>query len=142
MRRNRRASRAERNAIAVLFAARVAGRLEDFPGIRPAGGYESTYCTRYMFDLLTPIGVLHIAAGDWIATCFDEPKLAKAWTARNSCEDSNPFSGKWNWHYDIEDMRDPQCTDRFFAELQMLMQHKPEQEHGQSIETAAALRHV
>jgi len=60
-------------------------------GARPGSFYD--------FELGTPAGLLHVSVHDtWVATRFDDVAAGTKFT--ESCgRSSNPYSGKWNFHY-------------------------------------------
>jgi len=53
----------------------------------------------YQYQLDTPAGLLHLSVHEnWLATRFDDVDRGRAFTV--SCgRSSNPYSGKWNFHY-------------------------------------------
>ena len=55
--------------------------------------------TFYDYALDTPAGLLHISVHEgWVATRFEDVDQGLAFT--ESCgRSSNPYSGKWNFHY-------------------------------------------
>lgn len=55
--------------------------------------------TFYDYALDTPAGLLHVSVHEgWVATRFDDVALGTKFT--QSCgRSSNPYSGKWNFHY-------------------------------------------
>jgi hypothetical protein len=53
----------------------------------------------YDYELETPAGLLHLTVyDDWLATRFDDVGRGSAFTRTCGCS-SNPFSGKWNFHF-------------------------------------------
>ena len=55
--------------------------------------------TFYDYALDTPAGLLHVTVYEhWLACRFDDVDQGRAFT--ESCgRSSNPYSGKWNFHY-------------------------------------------
>jgi hypothetical protein len=68
----------------------------------------------YKQELDTPAGLLHVSVyGDWIACRFDDVDLGKRFT--HVCAPAcNPYSGKWNFIYEILGPFDP---DRALADF-------------------------
>ena len=65
---------------------------------------------RYDWELDTVVGTLRVTPYDnWIACCFDDVEAAKQ---RVRFGTLNPWSGKWNWHFERPDANDV----NFFAE--------------------------
>jgi len=53
----------------------------------------------YDHELDTPAGLLHLSVhDDWLATRFEDVRRGTAFTKTCGCP-SNPFSGKWNFHF-------------------------------------------
>lgn len=96
------------------FKAEVAKRLTALGATRPDGyGYDYT--------VATAAGNLYVTAyEDWIACRFEEPERAKAISDTRL----NPYSGKWNHHYDLAEFQTRRttklCVDCFFMELASL----------------------
>ena len=90
-----RKTRRQRNAEAKLKAGveRFLFGLGARPPRQPAGLYD--------LELETPVGLLWISVQDgWVATRFDEVARAHRLTRHWSAHRSNPYSGKWNFHFD------------------------------------------
>ena len=73
----------------------------------------------YEYAVATVAGNLYVTVyDDWIACRFEEPERAKA-----AASDArlNPYSGKWNHHYDAAEFKGRRttrhCVDYFFMEL-------------------------
>ena len=85
----------------------------------------------YDLELDTPAGLLHVSVyGNWVATRFDDVALGRAFT--DSCgRPSNPYSGKWNFHYPDSLSPEIVVSDlRFWFDH--LMTWKPEDEPSHS----------
>ena len=72
----------------------------------------------YDYTVATVAGKLYVTVYDnWIACRFEEPERAKAISDTRL----NPYSGKWNHHYDDADFTSRRttqlCVDYFFMEL-------------------------
>ncbi len=72
----------------------------------------------YEYAVATVAGNLYVTVyDDWIACRFEEPARAKAISDTRL----NPYSGKWNHHYDPDEFKDRRttrhCVDYFFIEL-------------------------
>jgi len=92
------------------FKAEINRRLAALGAIRNQGGYE--------YAVATVAGSLYVTVyDDWIACRFEEPERAKAISDTRL----NPYSGKWNHHYDDADFKSRRttqhCVDYFFLEL-------------------------
>jgi hypothetical protein len=94
-------------------------------------GAVATDSESYNLLLTTPIGPLHIHVMDdgWIATRFEDVVAGRRFTFTNCGHgyDSNPFSGKWNFHYpeDPKVLSDPTTPDLFFRYIATLLTYKP-----------------
>lgn len=84
------------------IAAALVEYLAGVPWCRPAGGTPlGVFGCTYTFEIATCAGPLAVSAHDgWIACRFHDVERAKAnpWIAREGR--LNPFSGKWNHHWD------------------------------------------
>lgn len=79
----------------------------------------------YPYILQTPIGVLNVDIWDNSVMCrFDDEKQATRFTAGAS----NPYSGKWNFHFDDTESALQFGAQRFAWELERLMAYVPHQE--------------
>ena len=92
------------------FKAEMGRRLADLGATRNQGGYE--------YAVATVAGNLYVTVyDDWIACRFEEPERAKAISDTRL----NPYSGKWNHHYDDAEFKSrratQRCVDYFFIEL-------------------------
>ena len=93
------------------FKAEIGRRLEALGATRNRDrGYDYT--------LTTVAGNLYVTVyDDWIACRFEEPERAKAISDTRL----NPYSGKWNHHYDDAEFKSrrttQRCVDYFFLEL-------------------------
>jgi hypothetical protein len=92
------------------FKAEITRRLAALGATRNQGGYE--------YAVATVAGNLYVTAyDDWIACRFKEPERAKAIGDTRL----NPYSGKWNHHYDPDEFKSRRttrhCVDYFFIEL-------------------------
>jgi hypothetical protein len=89
-------------------------------GARPGSFYD--------YELDTPAGLLHLSVHDgWLATRFDDVAMGTKFT--ESCgRPSNPFSGKWNFHY-----AESYAVEAILAELfywfRLLMRWEPDPRH-------------
>jgi len=93
------------------FKAEVTRRLTALGAARTPNGM-------YDYAVATVAGTLHVTVYDnWIACRFEEPERAKAVSDTRR----NPYSGKWNHHYDNADFKSERmthvCVDYFFLEL-------------------------
>ena len=93
------------------FKAEIGRRLEALGATRNRDcGYE--------YAVATVAGSLYVTVyDDWIACRFEEPERAKAIGDTRL----NPYSGKWNHHYDAAEFKSRRttrhCVDYFFIEL-------------------------
>jgi hypothetical protein len=81
----------------------------------------------YDYAVATVAGKLYITIyEDWIACRFEEPERAKATGDMRL----NPYSGKWNHHYDDAEFKSRRttrhCVDYFFMELDRYLPDLPE----------------
>ena len=93
------------------FKAEIGRRLEAL------GAIGSRDCG-YDYAVATVAGNLYVTVyDDWIACRFEEPERAKAISDTRL----NPYSGKWNHHYDDAEFKGRRttrlCVDYFFMEL-------------------------
>ncbi len=105
------ATRIGRQVHKAWFKAEVAKRLIALGATRNSDGW-------YDFTVATVAGTLRVTVYDnWIACRFEEPERAKAISDTRL----NPYSGKWNHHYDLAEFRARRttqlCVDYFFMEL-------------------------
>ena len=96
------------------FMAEVGRRLQSL-GASPNRASDSAY----QYTLATVAGNLHVTVyDDWIACRFEEPERTKAAVSDTRL---NPYSGKWNHHYDPDEFKGRRttrhCVDYFFIEL-------------------------
>jgi hypothetical protein len=79
------------------------------------------------FTLATPIGQLSIHIYDcWIACRFEDVCAATVFTKGVS----NPYSGKWNWHYynDAVTLNNGLVIGDFVHAIERLLAYKPTEE--------------
>ena len=96
------------------FKAEIGRRLEAVGATR---NRDCDYAHEYA--VATVAGNLHVTVyDDWIACRFEEPERAKAAMSDTRL---NPYSGKWNHHYDAAEFKGRRttrhCVDYFFIEL-------------------------
>ena len=104
------------------FKAEIGRRLEAVGATR---NRDCDYAHEYA--VATVAGNLYVTIyDDWIACRFDEPERAKAAVSDPRL---NPYSGKWNHHYDPAEFKGRRttrhCVDYFFIELDRYL---PEEE--------------
>lgn len=102
-------------AARAAFKQRVASFLQELGAVEHDGLYE--------FKLLTPIGEMGISLWDSAIMCrFWDVEQAKEFTRRFTSQACNPYSGKWNWHFDDDANTlngDCEASFRFYMERVM-----------------------
>ena len=104
------------------FKAEIGRRLE---GLGATKNRDCDHACEYA--VATVAGKLYVTIyEDWIACRFEEPERA------NATGDTrlNPYSGKWNHHYDDAEFKSRRttrhCVDYFFMELDRYLPDLPE----------------
>jgi hypothetical protein len=64
-------------------------------------------------EAMTDAGRIEITVYDWVHMCFDLPKVAAG-----KVGDSNPHSGKWNFHTDSHGIDNPDWQNGFISDLE------------------------
>ena len=104
-----------------LLAARAAfkTRVCDFLKTVGASSNDGTY----EWKLNTPIGELGVSLWDAAIMCrFADVEQGKAFTRQFAAQSSNPYSGKWNWHFeDDADTLNGNCEAQFVKYVKLLM---------------------
>ena len=104
-----------------LLAARAAfkTRVSDF--LKAVGADESD--GSYEWKLDTPIGELSVSLWDNAIMCrFADVEQGTAFTRQFSAQSSNPYSGKWNWHFeDAADTLNGNCEAQFVRYVKLLL---------------------
>lgn len=104
-----------------LLAARAAFkvRVNDFLKGMGASQNDGTY----EWMVATPIGDLSVGVWDSAIMCrFADVEKGKAFTRQFPAQQSNPFSGKWNWHFeDDADTLNGNCEAQFVRYVKLLM---------------------
>ena len=104
-----------------LLAARATfkTRVGDF--LKSVGADETERL--YEWKLATPIGELNVSLWDNAIMCrFIEVEKATAFTRRFTSQSCNPYSGKWNWHFDDDaDTLNGNCEAQFVRYVKLLM---------------------
>ena len=104
-----------------LLAARAAfkQRVSDF--LTKLGASESDGLSRWKLD--TPLGELDISIWDSAIMCrFTDVERGSNFTRQFTSQSSNPFSGKWNWHFtDDPDTLNGNCEAQFVRYVTLLM---------------------
>ncbi len=104
-----------------LLAARAAfkTRVCEFLNTVGASQNEGTY----EWKLATPIGDLSVGVWDSAIMCrFADVEQGKAFTRQFAAQSSNPYSGKWNWHFeDDADTLNGNCEAQFVRYVKPLM---------------------
>ena len=121
MARHPRITKAEQ-ANRELFKAEIGRRLE---GLGATRNRDCDHACEYA--VATVAGNLYVTVyDDWIACRFEEPERAKAISDTRL----NPYSGKWNHHYDDAEFKSRRttrhCVDYFFMELDRYLPDPPE----------------
>lgn len=77
----------------------------------------------YEWKLNTPIGELSVGLWDNAIVCrFAEVEKATAFTRQLTAQPCNPYSGKWNWHFeDDADTLNGDCEAQFVRYVTLLM---------------------
>jgi len=78
---------------------------------------------QYAWMLSTPIGELAISVWDAAIMCrFADVEKATAFTGQFTSQSCNPYSGKWNWHFDDDaDTLNGDCETPFVRYVTLLM---------------------
>ena len=104
-----------------LLAARAAfkARVSDF--LKGVGASQND--GTYEWNLATPIGDLYVSLWDSAIMCrFADVEQGKAFTRQFSAPSSNPYSGKWNWHFeDAADTLNGNCEAQFVRYVKLLL---------------------
>jgi len=98
----------------------------------------------YDYTLNTPLGPLAITVYDtWIATCFVAAKTAHAFTRQFWPNDSNRFSGKWNFHFghDVTSLDPEHCICHFGFFLGKLICYEPSDDERAAVEAEVSAFH-
>ncbi len=107
-----------------LLAARAAfkNRVSNF--VKAIGAVECDGTYRFKVD--TPIGLMQISLWDSAIMCrFDDVEQATPYTRRHTSQSCNPYSGKWNWHFDDNaDTLNSQCERGFVRYVTKLMSER------------------
>lgn len=83
----------------LLIRARANFRERVISLLKALGGIEDNRF--YQFTLNTPIGEMGLSVWDTAIMCrFEDVEKATEFTNRHTSQGCNPFSGKWNWHFD------------------------------------------
>ena len=77
----------------------------------------------YRFKLPTPIGEMGVSLWESAIMCrFEDVPKATEFTRHHTSQSCNPYSGKWNWHYDDDpDTLNSQCESDFVRYLTKLL---------------------
>ena len=104
-----------------LLAARAAfkARVTEFLKCVGASQNDGTY----EWKVATPIGDLSVSVWDSAIMCrFADVQQGKAFTRQFAAQSSNPYSGKWNWHFeDDADTLNGNCEAQFVRYVKLLM---------------------
>jgi len=97
------------------FKQRVCGFLKSVGASPSDGAYE--------WKLNTPIGELGVSLWDNAIMCrFADVEQGSAFTRQFTAQSCNPYSGKWNWHFeDDADTLNGNCELQFVRYVILLM---------------------
>jgi len=107
-------------AAQLRFQQRVVDALQSLGAVRTHERY-------LQYRLTTPAGLLNISIYEnWIATCFDNVLLGANFSNAYG-KPCNPYSGKWNWHYNdaAKTLVSPHIIDDFLAAITALQAYTP-----------------
>ena len=104
-----------------LLAARVAFKQRVTEFLKAVGAAENDGL--YEWRLNTPVGELDISLWDNAIMCrFADVERATEFTRQFTSQSCNPFSGKWNWHFDdCADTLNGDCESHFMRYATLLM---------------------
>ncbi len=104
-----------------LLAARAAFKTRVWDFLKGMGASQND--GSYEWKLATPIGDLSVGVWDSAIMCrFADVEQGKAFTRQFAAQSSNPYSGKWNWHFeDDADPLDGNCEAQFVRYVKLLM---------------------
>lgn len=104
-----------------LLAARATFKTRVGNFLKSVGADETDRL--YEWKLATPIGELNVSLWDNAIMCrFIEVEQATAFTRRFTSQSCNPYSGKWNWHFeDDPDTLNGNCEAQFLKYVTLLM---------------------
>lgn len=104
-----------------LMAARAAFKTRVCDFLKSVGADESD--GSYGWKLNTPIGELSISLWDNAIMCrFADVEQATTFTRRFTAQSCNPYSGKWNWHFDDDaDTLNGECEAQFVRYVKLLL---------------------
>lgn len=102
-------------AARTAFKQRVCGFLKSVEASSSDGVYE------WILD--TPIGELGVGLWDNAIVCrFTEVEKGTEFTRKLTAQSCNPYSGKWNWHFeDDADTLNGNCEAQFVRYVTLLM---------------------
>lgn len=102
-------------AARAAFNTRVCDFLKGMGASQDDGAYE--------WKLATPIGDLNVSLWDSAIMCrFADVERGKAFTSQFAGLSSNPYSGKWNWHFeDDAETLNGNCEAQFVRYVKLLM---------------------
>lgn len=104
-----------------LLAARTAFKTRVSNFLKSVGASQND--GTYEWKLATPIGDLSVGVWDSAIMCrFADVEQGKAFTGQFPAQQSNPYSGKWNWHFeDDADTLNGNCEAQFVRYVKLLM---------------------
>jgi hypothetical protein len=104
-----------------LLAARAAFRKRVCDFLKGAGAIPSDQF--YELKLATPYGDLDISIWDAAIMCrFAEVEKGTDFTRKFTAQSCNPYSGKWNWHFDDDaDELNGDCEAQFVRYVTLLL---------------------
>lgn len=104
-----------------LLAARAAFKTRVWDFLKGMGAFQND--GTYEWKFATPIGDLSVSLWDAAIMCrFADVERGKAFTRQFAAQSSNPFSGKWNWHFeDDADTLNGNCEAQFVRYVKLLM---------------------
>lgn len=104
-----------------LLAARAAFKKRVCDFLSAVGATQSDGC--YEWKLSTAIGDLDISVWDAAIMCrFADVEQGTDFTRKFTGQSCNPYSGKWNWHFDDDaDELNGDCEAQFTRHVTMLL---------------------
>ena len=104
-----------------LLAARAAFKQRVCEFLQAVGADESDGLE--VWKLTTPAGELNISVWDAATMCrFADVEKGTTFTRQFTAQSCNPFSGKWNWHFDDDaDTLSGNCESQFVRYVTLLM---------------------
>ncbi len=104
-----------------LLAARAAFKTRVCEFLNGMGASQNDGAYEWKLD--TPIGDLGVSLWDNAIMCrFADVEQGTAFTRQFSAQSSNPYSGKWNWHFeDDADILNGNCEAQFVRYVKLLM---------------------